>query len=187
MKRVEQTLSLPLGGATAERAMLSIFFLMATFLGAYVVVPLPFTPVPVTLQTLFVLLGGAWLGTAWACGVQATYLGMGAAGLSVFAGAAGGFIYLLGPTAGYLWAFLPAAILVGHFYKKAATRGTVGKFVLFAVADALILLSGALWLGFVMHLSAGQMVLLGVAPFVPGEIAKILCATAFSPSLTRAD
>ncbi len=185
MKRFGQTLSLPLGGMKAERAMLSIFFLLATFLGAYVVVPLPFTPVPVTLQTLFVLLGGAWLGTGLALGVEATYLAMGAAGLSVFAGAAGGFVYLLGPTAGYLWAFLPAALMVGRFYGSAARRGMAAKLLLFAAADAVILISGALWLGLVMHLSLGQMVLMGVAPFIPGEIAKVLCAATFAPSVVR--
>ena len=58
-----------LEGKTAQRIFLSFFFLFATFLGAYVFLPLPFTPVPITLQTFFVLTGAAWLGRGWSTGV----------------------------------------------------------------------------------------------------------------------
>lgn len=185
MTRFVRTLQMPLGGALAERLALSSFFLAGTFLGAFVEIPLPFTPVPLTLQTLFVLLGGAWLGRSWGAGVQGAYLALGGLGAGVFAGAASGLVHLTGPTAGYLWAFLPAAALVGRCYPSAARRGLLARVALFAGADALVLASGAAWLGWLLHLSPAQALLMGVAPFLPGEALKVALAAQLGPRPDR--
>jgi biotin transport system substrate-specific component len=84
---------------------------MLTAVGAQIVVPT--VPVPFTLQTFFVLLSGALLGPRKGAAAQMAYLAMGATGLPVFAGFAGGFPYLLGPTGGYLVAFPFAAWITG--------------------------------------------------------------------------
>ena len=86
-------------------------FALLTALGAQIV--LPTIPVPFTLQTFFVLLSGALLGPRKGAAAQLSYLAMGATGMPVFAGLAGGFPYLLGPTGGYLLAFPFAAFVTG--------------------------------------------------------------------------
>lgn len=181
MIKVSEALSVRIGGALAERLTLSVFFLFATVLGAYVEIPLPFTPVPLTLQTFFVLAGAAWLGRAWSLGVQATYLGAGAAGVSVFAGAAMGPAHLLGPSAGYLWAFLPASFLVASLWPRACALGLWARVGLMSAAALLILALGAAWLGQFLHLSIGQMIAMGVLPFLPGEAVKVASAVLISP------
>jgi biotin transport system substrate-specific component len=181
MSRIAATLAIPLGGARTERILMSVFFLLATVLGAYVVIPLPFTPVPLTLQTLFVLLGATWLGWRWSLGVQSTYLGAGAIGASVFAGAASGLFNLAGPTAGYLWAFLPATILVGGLWHRASRHGLAARIALLASADLLILLMGTAWLGLLLHLPIESAILMGLVPFIPGEIVKVAIAAAAAP------
>jgi len=88
------------GSKTLNIAIGVCFFLPLTALGAFVRVPLPFTPVPITLQTFFVLLSGAFLGRRSGSLTQLLYLVMGVCGAPIFTGAASGWIYLLGPTGG---------------------------------------------------------------------------------------
>ena len=187
MKSVMRSLSIPLGGALAERLMLASFFFLGTMLGAYVEIWLPFTPVPLTLQTLFVLLGAAYLGKGWSSGVQAAYLGAGAAGAAVFAGAAAGAAQLVGPTAGYLWAFLPASLLVGSLWERACRKGLLSRIALLAAADALILLCGTVWLGLLLKASLWQSLLMGALPFVPGEIVKVSVAASLGPRAAKSN
>lgn len=181
MARAVEALKVKMGGAFAERLTLSVFFLFATVLGAYVEIPLPFTPVPVTLQTLAVLAGAAWLGSTWSLGVQGLYLGAGAAGLSVFSGAALGAVHLAGPTAGYLWAFLPASLLVGMLWPRACQAGALGRLALMACGALVILSSGATWLALFLHLDLRQALVMGVLPFLPGEALKVVIASAVGP------
>lgn len=181
MNRTARALQIPVGGALAEKAALFTLFFLGTVLGAYVEIPLPFTPVPLTLQTLFVLLCGAWIGAGWGAGVQALYLSSGALGAGVFAGAASGLVQLAGPTAGYLWAFLPAVLLVGSLWKSVASKGVLAKVLLFSAADLLVLACGTLWLGLFLHVGPVAAVAMGLAPFLPGEAVKIALAVAFSP------
>lgn len=185
MKSVTEALKVPLGGVLAERILLAVFFFLGTMLGAYVEIPLPFTPVPLTLQTLFVLLGAAYLGRGWAAGVQTAYLGAGAAGAAVFAGAAAGFVHLTGPTAGYLWAFLPASLLVGSFWGMACSGGLLSRLALLAAADVLILAVGTLWLGFLLKAGFWQSVAMGFLPFLPGEVVKVFVAASLAPRARR--
>ncbi|MGZ5477719.1 MAG: biotin transporter BioY, partial [Thermoanaerobaculia bacterium] len=80
---------------------------------AQIAVPVPFTPVPLTLQPLAVLLVGAVLGSARGAAAAALYLVEGMSGLPVFSQGHGGAIWLVGPTAGYLWSYPVAAFLAG--------------------------------------------------------------------------
>ena len=166
-----------------DRVLVSLFFVLATGLGAFVEVPLPFTPVPLTLQTFFVLLGATLLARGWSVGSNAAYLGAGAAGAAFFAGGAAGLAHLWGPSAGYLWAFLPAALLVSSLWGRCAGPGS--RLALLAAADLLILAAGALWLALFLRLSPAQALLMGVVPFLPGEALKVAAVAGLRPLLRR--
>jgi len=166
-----------------DRVLLSLFFVLATGLGAFVEVPLPFTPVPLTLQTFFVLLGATLLARGWSVGANATYLGAGAAGAAFFAGGAAGLTHLWGPSAGYLWAFLPAAFLVSSLWSRCPALAS--RLALLSAASLLILFSGALWLALFLRLSPSQALLMGVVPFLPGEALKVMAVAGLRPLLRR--
>src|SRR5215210_8996578 len=92
---------------------LVVAFSLLTALSAQVVIPLPWTPVPITGQTFAVLLTGALLGSRLGALAMIAYLIEGASGLPFFHAGRGGFQHLLGPTAGYLWSFPAAAFVTG--------------------------------------------------------------------------
>jgi biotin transport system substrate-specific component len=149
-------------------------FALLTALGAFMRIPLPFTPVPITLQTFFVLTAGVYLGGRDAAASQLAYLLIGATGLPVFAGGAG-IAHLLGPTGGYLLAFPLAAWFVGAHVRPGdrATRALavllIGMLAIFALGTA--------WLARVMDVDAERAIALGVLPFLPGEAIKLTAAT----------
>lgn len=153
-----------------------IFFILATALGAYVRIPVPGSPVPITLQTFFVILAGAILGKRLGLYTQFGYLALGAAGLPLFSGLAAGSVHLLGPTGGYIFGFLAASYAVGAILgAKTASRTRV--IAAFAIGSAAILSCGALWLVSVYRISLMDAVSIGVLPFVPGDVIKVLCAS----------
>ena len=145
---------------------------------AHIVLPLNFTPVPLTLQTFAVLVLGLMLSPRLAAGTLAAYLVEGALGLPVFSPLpvmVGGMAHLLGPTGGYLLAYPAAAALISMVWRK--TRGNFAGAVGSAAAGTLLMLGcGALWLAVWAHLPAGSILQLGVLPFLPGEGLKIAVA-----------
>ena len=149
---------------------------------AQVAIPLPGTPVPVTLQVLGVLLTGLVLPPRQALVSMAVYVALGAVGLPVFAGGRGGWQSLVGPTGGYLWGFILAAGLV------AALRGPGGiRDWLAALAGvACIYLLGAVQLQAVTGWSWERVLVAGVLPFVPWDAVKGIIAAAAAPRLRRA-
>ncbi|MCU0651849.1 MAG: biotin transporter BioY [Candidatus Omnitrophica bacterium] len=120
-------------------------FVIMTSLGAFVRIPLLFTPVPLTLQTFFVLLSGAFLGSRLGAVSQLSYVFLGASGLSIFTQAGSGLAYFYGPTAGYLAGFILAAFFIGKFIKYGRDN-LIAVFCLFCLADLLLLTCGAIWL-----------------------------------------
>ena len=122
-----------------------VIFIILTTLGAFVRIPLPFTPVPITLQTLFVLLGGAFLGARLGSFAQLSYILLGVLGIPVFCNAGFGMIYILGPTGGYLLGFIFASLFIGRFIKYAGDN-LFYIFVMFCLADFMLLITGTLWL-----------------------------------------
>jgi len=148
-------------------------------LSAQVAVPVPFSPVPMTLQPLAVLAVGGVLGARLGAGALVTYLLMGMAGLPVFAGGAAGVAKLLGPTGGYLLAFPVAAWVTGAI----VSRWPQGRSRLLAV------LAGCVAGMIVIHVGGvGQLALLGgdpalafrlgFVPFFTGDLLKIGLAAA---------
>jgi biotin transport system substrate-specific component len=163
---------------TARRVIAVTAFVVATALAAQIRVPIPMTPVPLTLQTMLVLLSGALLGARLGAATQLAYLGMGIAGLPVFAGGAFGLAYLLGPTGGYLLAFPAAAFVVGALARPGERRGLLDGVRLVAALAAgslLILASGAAWLTALTGDLAGA-ITLGVMPFLFGDVIKVSLA-----------
>ena len=157
---------------------------------AHVSVPLFFTPVPFTLQTLAVLGLGLLLGPSVAFSAMMLYLLEGASGLPVFSPAGpGGIAQLLGPTGGYLMAYPLAAAAAGWLYRRARHSRLISNFGLAiasaAVGDILILAAGAAWIATLTHLALAQIAALAVVPFLPGDALKVIAAAAIVTSIAR--
>jgi biotin transport system substrate-specific component len=152
------------------------FFILATALGAYVRMPVNGTPVPITLQTFFVLLSGAVLGRKLGSFSQFGYLVLGVSGLPIFQGAGFGMPYLLGPTTGYLIGFIFASFIVGQLLSS-RTAGIVRIAASFITGSIVIYISGAAWLVLVYKMNFMNAVFAGILPFIPGDIAKVFIAS----------
>jgi len=141
----------------------------AVAVAAQIAVPFPGSPVPVTAQTFALLLVGIALGARRGAIALGLYLLEGAAGLPVFAGGAGGPGAFVGPTAGYLLAFPPAAFVAGAL---ASPRASAARIVAASLAShAVIFVVGLAWLA--RFVGAEQVVAMGLVPFLPGEALKI--------------
>jgi biotin transport system substrate-specific component len=152
---------------------------------AHLVVPLPFTPVPLTLADLAVLLVGLALGPRMAFAALALYLAEGAAGLPVFAPTdPGGIAHLVGATGGYLFAYpFAAALASGVVRTFAKLPRYAAAFIACLVATAVIMTSGAAWLGIYTHHAAALTLKLAVLPFLPGQTVKVIAAAGIYASI----
>jgi biotin transport system substrate-specific component len=155
---------------------------------AHVSIPLPFTPVPITLQNFAVILIGMVLGPVAGFSAMVLYLAEGAMGLPVFSPhGLGGVAQLMGPTAGYLFAYPLAAAVAGWVvramqnvasrFTRAVVAGIVANVVIFALA--------ATWLAHLLHLSAGAAWTLAVAPFLLEEAIKVTAAAGLFSAMQR--
>jgi biotin transport system substrate-specific component len=151
---------------------------LLTALAAQVSIPLPFTPVPITGQTFAVLLVGAALGSRRAAGM-ALYVAQGLAGLPVFAGGKAGLAVLLGPTGGYLNGFIAAAFVTGWLAERGWDRRPLTTALAMVLGNLVIYLLSVSWLAVFVGISKAP--LLGMVPFLPGDLLKILLATAALP------
>ena len=170
--------------AGALRAIVLIAFgtaLMA--LSAKVSLPLPY--VPMTLQTLVVLMIGAAYGWRLGSATVIAYLAEGAIGLPVFAGPVGGIAPLVGPTAGYLYGFVAAAFVTGWLAERGWDRSVLWLFVAMAFGHILILASGFGWLAFGMKLGVEKAWLVGIAPFIAASLIKNALGAALVPAIRR--
>lgn len=168
----------------AARAIGVAFFALATALGAYVRIPVPGSPVPITLQTFFVLLAGAVLGARLGAASQIGYILLGALGIQVFQGAGFGVSSLLGPTGGYLAGFVTAAFAVGAIFRSTRPGLTVSVLV-FSAGSAIILICGAAWLTIAYKMSPVNAFSIGILPFIPGDVTKILLAAMIYRGISR--
>ena len=158
--------------------------------GSYVVVPLPFSPVPLALQSLFVLLAAVVLGPRRGTLTVLLFLGMGAVGLPVFAGGQGGPAHFLRPTAGYLLGYLPAAAAAGTIaaYGRGRAPAIRRRFdALAAIAGSIIIYAiGVPVLQLITGMSLPAALSAGLLPFVPGDLIKVLVVAALADRLRRA-
>ena len=170
----------------------SLFLITAlTAAAAQVSIPLPFTPVPFTLQPMVVLLGGAALGARLGMSAQVIYLLAGIAGLPVFAASAvlpQGPLRLLGPTGGFLWSYPVAAFVAGSLAERGFDRRYLTSVAAMTCGLAIVFACGVTWLAlFARPAGIGFDAALrtGFYPFVPADIFKVLIAAAIMPSLWR--
>lgn len=140
---------------------------------ALVRMPLPGTPVPVTLQTLALLGCAGLLGRWYAVQMVAWYLALGFAGAPFFTGG-GGVASLFGPTGGYLVGFVAAAAIVGFF--SADRRGFIAKSAICLAAALAIYAPGLVWLKLSTGSTWAATLSMGLFPFVVAEIAKVAAA-----------
>ena len=145
---------------------------------------IPLYPVPVTGQTLVVLLIGMTYGPRLGGITLAAYLFEGALGLPVFAGGAAGAAVLMGPTAGYLFGFLLAAIAMGYLAERGMGRTVVSTIAAMVIGNCVIYLCGALWLASFIGFS--QAIVAGVLPFLYGDALKLVVAAGLMPWAWRA-
>jgi len=155
---------------------------------AHISLPLPFTPVPLTLQNFAVLLVGMFLGPVAGFSAMVLYLAEGALGLPVFTpNGPGGIAHLLGPNGGFLFAYPLAAAIAGWVVR--AMRRVTSRFRSALVASIAatfpIFLLGASWLAHFLHLGGAAAWTLAVAPFIPGEFVKITAAAGIFSTLQR--
>lgn len=156
----------------------------AAFVGlaAQIAIPLPFTPVPLTLQTFAVLLAASALGTARGVASMALYAIAGIAGVPWFAEGSSG---LSMPSFGYIIGFIAAAFVVGRLAENGATRVLGRSIGLMIVGSVIIYAVGATWLKFslgVPFLGPDSAWAYGVQPFLIGDVLKLLAASALLPA-----
>lgn len=153
-----------------------VVFVLLTVFGAFIRIPLPFTPVPITAQTFFVLLSGLCLGARLGILSQFIYVLLGTMGLPVFSGGGSGILHLLGPTGGYLIGFCFGSFVTGFLarFKKDSFVWVVFSVI---VGCIFIYVTGVLHLAFLLGIGIKKVFYLGVLPFMIAEILKILLAS----------
>ena len=168
-----------------------LFMTALTAAAAQVSVPLPFTPVPFTLQPMIVLLGGAVLGSRLGMASQVAYLLLGIAGFPVFAASPvlpQGMLRLLGPTGGYLMSYPLAAFVTGALAERAFDRRYLTSVLAMTAGLALVFAFGVTWLAWFSrptHLGFSGALQTGLYPFIPADIIKIFIAAAILPGVWR--
>ena len=171
------------------KVILSLFMASLTGLAAQVSIPLPFTPVPITGQTLAVLLSGVILGK-WGGLAQLFYVGLGIMGIPWFSGWGYGAGHLVGPTGGYIVGFILASFFIGKANRVIRSGNFLSFLLVMLVANFLFihslgLLHLYLWFNLMQASPVGllQLFKVGTLPFIPGDILKIIIAAALAKTI----
>lgn len=149
---------------------------------AQIRIPLGFTPVPITLQTLGVALVGAGLGSRRGALALLLYVLLGAAGLPFYAGGEGGWSHVVGSTGGYLVGFVAAAWVIGWLAERRADHSPFKAFLAFQAGSLVLFAFGVAGLMLTLHVSLPEAARLGWLPFLPGDIVKTAIAAGLFPS-----
>jgi biotin transport system substrate-specific component len=186
---MNKSASLFLGRRAVTGITLTSLFAALIAAGTFIAVPLPLSPVPVVLQNLFALLAGLVLGPFPGAMAVLLYLTAGAIGAPVFAGASGGFVHFLGPTGGFLFGYLLAAITAGLWVgrprpgaKSPLWRLIPGTFF----GLLLVYVPGVIRLKFALDTTWAGALAAGFLPFLAGDGVKGAAAVLIAPRLRRA-
>lgn len=163
-------------GARVRDAIAVAAAVAVTALSAQLVIPVGFSPVPITGTTFGVLLTAAALGPGRAVLAQGLYLFLGAAGLPFFAEASSGWEVIFGATGGYIVGFVAAGGVVGAMARRGFDRNVAGTAAMFVVGSAIIYAFGMPWLAVVGDFSIAEAFRLGVWPFLIGDVVKAVAA-----------
>lgn len=156
-----------------------------TAMCAQVAIPLPFTPVPLTLQTFAVLAGAAALGAERAVIAQVLYVVLAVAGFPVLAGAASGPDAVVGATGGYIFGFVVASFVVGRIAERGATKRVRSTVLAYIAGTAVVYALGVSWLSFATHMSLSDALVAGMTPFLIGDAIKACAAGISLPTLWK--
>jgi biotin transport system substrate-specific component len=170
------------------RTTMAALFAALTAAGAFISIPLPFSPVPVTLQNLFALLSGLILGPFLGGTATALFLLAGALGVPVFSGAVGGIAHFFGPTGGFLLGYLLAALTAGFIVGRPRGNRQVSlpRIILAVLAGFLVVyIPGVIRLKLVLDTDWGKALVVGFVPFIIGDILKGIAAVLIVPRLRR--
>ena len=174
------------GLSALSQATAVVFVTVLTIVAAQVSIPLPFTPVPFTLQPMVVLLGAAALGSRLGASSQILYLALGIVGMPVFAASPvlpQGIARLLGPTGGYLMSYPLAAFVTGYLAQCGLDRRYLTSILAMGAGLAIIFSCGVLWLAFgVPHAGLSAAVASGLVPFVLADVVKLFLAASVLPA-----
>ena len=165
----------------AHRVLAVVVTVLLTTLGAYAEVSLPGGLVPVTLQSMVVILSGVMLGPTLGAAAMISYVALGAAGVPVFAGGGAGLGHLFGPTGGYLLAF-PAAAAAGGLIagrERTGARAQVRVFAGLVVGSLVVFAGGVPWLAYYVG-SVERAIAVGFTPFLLGSLLKLVAAFAIA-------
>jgi len=161
---------------------LAMTFLMACITGlmAQIIIPLPWTPVPITAQTFAVLTAGILLGRYWGGLSMVLYLLIGIAGVPWFTGMTGGITAITGATGGFLIGFIITALFLGHTGNYDNNRSFKSMLGLLLISNfAFIYIPGLIGLGVWLYLingtipEIGTLLIMGLLPFIAGDLIKI--------------
>lgn len=171
----------PRTGLLAD-AILIAGFAVVTALFARITVPLPWSPVPITGQTLAALLAGAVLGSKRGALSQLAYLAVGATGVPFWFSATTlpGVAGLIGPTGGYLVGFVAVAFVVGFLAERGWGRHFWTAALAMLAGEVVLYIPGLLWLAY--FVPSNKALAAGLLPFIPGDLTKLLLAAAVLPS-----
>ena len=172
-------------GARVRDAVLVTGAALLTAVLAQVSVPVAGSPVPITGQTLAVVLTAAALGPARGVAGQALYVLLGAVGLPFYSDASSGFDVVVGATGGYLLGFLPAALLIGLAARQGHDRRVTRALPLFLAGQLVIFAVGVPWLAVAAGLSPAQALDAGFYPFLVGGVVKAAIAGLLLPAAWR--
>ena len=170
-------------GRVAYDALLVLSASILIAIAAQIAIPVPFSPVPLTMQPLAVLLVGVVLGSKRGAAAAALYLLEGIAGAPVFTGLHGGAVWLTGFTGGYLMSYPFAAFVAGWFSERGWGSTTLRAVTGMLVALAVIYAGGWAWLA--LSLGPAKAFAAGVAPFIVADIVKIAIGAMLVPPAQR--
>jgi biotin transport system substrate-specific component len=168
-----------LPGAAIRDVALLVAAAALTGVAAQVAIPLPFTPVPITLQTFTVLLAGAALGPARGSASMLLYLVVGVAGFGWFAEGRSGMAF---PSFGYIVGFVLAAAIAGALARRGADRTVLGTIGIMVVGNLVIYAIGLPWLMAALGVDLSKGLEYGVTPFLTGDALKIALAAGLLPA-----
>lgn len=157
---------------TTKKMILYALFAALTAICSMILIPLPFTPVPINLATLSVFLAGGLLGSKGGAISQIVYVILGAIGLPVFAGFNGGFGVITGPTGGYIIGYVAAAWLTGFMIEKLG-QGYYKSIISMIIGLAACYTLGTLWFMYITSTGLAAALMMCVVPFLIGDGIKI--------------
>lgn len=187
--RPDQTVLADLVGLRGRTVVLVLTGTLLTAAASQIRIPLGFTPVPINLGTLAVVLTSGVLGARRGTASIGLYLVLGLVGLPIFQGWNGGWTYATGATAGYLVGYLVMALIVGTAADRGRDRRPIPFLAAIVLANAAVYVLGASWLAYELYVpmfgGASSAWELGVRPFLAGDAVKMLAAGLLFPAAWR--